>query len=815
MRLTRAQLLEAGARAPLIVGSAAGASVPLGAFAGVRDLSPAALESPAVVVDTFSRRRSETVLLVDNVDLLDGASLYVVTQLISSTQIPAVLTVRDLDSAPQDIHDLYDSGYLTELELSALSEAEARLLISSLIGGIPTPRAEVEILAAAGTNPLHLREIIRGTLDNGGLIETPHGWEINGPPAPSQRLTGLVAERFSHLPTTTIEAATLIALTGECPSAAISTDDRNALAHADLIESTDCGWLRLSRPLDAHYLISHASSALRHEVVHRAIRVLSGPAAETRPHAQRQATLLALDHGCDFAPHSMMALAEYALGSFDAPLALRAATAVLEHEPDHLPALITGGLAASLLDRTSTADSHFDRAKRIAHTDAEKTSVALAYAQHVGIRHSDAKTALQTVQDALASVHDEASIAHLQGASVRWAAVAGQAHDTITTQRESRGHEGAMSLITAGVSGVVSGPLQQTTTLLPRLRQVPDEFLALVPGGDTLIELTEIMALSYSGDVLATRRRLRQAITSAQDSNPESLGAWEYALGFLEFFSADAERAYNIGQSAASHLAWRDGTGLLPAARALTAAAALATGRSIEARKGLDSIPDAAASDPKVVMLRSWVEAWQANAERRADQSADLLLDTANWLMSTQHTYFGGMIAHCVARMGRRPFESAALLRSASTIAGGGLLQLFTSHADAVANSDFERLAQVAADASELGLVTTAADTRLWLSAVDERRKVSAMAARRHLLAADEMRVAMPTMALWNAQPDRSTLLTEREHRVARLAADRYSSKEIAEINDVSVNTVTNQLNAAFRKLGVSSRAELRDLFRA
>ena len=815
LRRTQTALLAAGANAPLIVGIASGVSVPLGAFAGVEDLPAAALESPAAVVDAFARRRSQSVLLVDDVALLDDASLYVVTQLISTTRMPTIVTSRDLGAAPQSIRDLYDGGRLTETALSALSDAEARMLVSSLVGGELTPRAQAEVLAAADGNPLHLREIIRGSLDDAGLTQTPHGWELRRSPTPSQRLNSLVAERFSHLPATTIGAATLIALTGECPFGAISADDRDALAQADLIEVTDCGWLRLSQPLDAHYLASRGSSASRHEIAHRAIDVLKGSAAASRPHAQRQADLLALEHGCDFETSAMIVLAEYALGSFDARLALRAAAAVLEVEPDALPARRVAGLAASLLDQTETADLHFLEAQRFARTDAERTSVALAHAQHLGIRHRDATAALRIIQDALDAVRDETSIAHLRGASLRWAAVAGQAHDAITAPRESRSHEGVMSLITAGVSGVISGPLRETTILLPRMQEVPAEALALVPGGDSLIELTEIMALSYSGDVSATRRRLTHAIASSRENNPESLGIWEYALGFLEFLSSDAEDAYSLGRAAVSHLAWRDSTGLLPAAHALTAAAAIATGRSIEARRELDSIPESAANDPKVVMLRTWAEAWQAGAERRADQSTDLLLDTAEWLMAAQHTYFAGMIAHCVARTGRRSADAAALLRSAYDVAGGGLLRLFTSHADAVVACDLAALEQISSDASELGLATTAADTRLWLSDVKDRRKMPAMTARRHLLAADEMRVRMPAMALWNATPDRSTLLTEREHRVVRLAADRYSAKEIAEMNDVSVNTVTNQLASAFRKLGVGSREELRTLLSA
>ncbi|MBK0419865.1 AAA family ATPase [Leucobacter sp. CSA1] len=812
LRQVQAALLAIGENAPLIVGTASGSSVPLGAFASAADLPTAAQGSPAVVVDAFAHRRSGSILLVDNVDLLDSASLYAVTQLISTTRMPTILTVRDLGMAPQGIQDLYDGGYLAETVLSPLSDAEACRLMSDFVGGVLTPRARGEILAAAGPNPLHLREIIRGSVDDGRLSQTPHGWELHGVPSLTQRLGDLVAERFSRLSTTAIEAAILLALAGELPFDAISADDRKALAHADVIEATDCGWLRLSHPLDARYLLSRGSSALRHELAHRAVDVLRGLTAEARPHAQRQADTLALEYGCDFETSSMIALAEHALGSFDAPLALRAATAVLEREPDTLAAQRAAGLAASLLDQAEAADTHFGEARRLARTDAERTSVALAHAQHFGIRHSNASAALQIIQDELGKVSDTDCVTHLRGASLRWAVVAGQAHDSVTAPREAVSHEGVMSLIAAGVAGVISGPLHETEVLLPRMREVPAELLGLVPGGDSLIELTEIMALSYSGDVLATRRRLARAIAHSQENRPESLGIWEYALGFLEFLSADAERAHALAQASVSHLGWRDSAGLLPAAHALAAAAAVATGRSIAARTALDSIPESAAHDPKVAMLRTWAEAWQAGAERRTDQSAGLLLDTAEWLMTVQHTYFAGMIAHCVARMGRRSVEAAALLRSAHDLAGGGLLRLFTNHADAVAEDDLTALEQVVSDASELGLATTAADARLWMSGINDRSRMPATASRRHLLAADEMRAHMPTMALWNATADRSTLLTEREHRVVRLAADRYSAKEIAEMNGVSANTVTNQLTSAFRKLGVGSRAELRDL---
>ena len=55
-------------------------------------------------------------------------------------------------------------------------------------------------------------------------------------------------------------------------------------------------------------------------------------------------------------------------------------------------------------------------------------------------------------------------------------------------------------------------------------------------------------------------------------------------------------------------------------------------------------------------------------------------------------------------------------------------------------------------------------------------------------------------------------LLTPRELDVARAAARRLRSREIAEELGISVRTVDNQLQSAYRKLGVRSRDALRDV---
>ena len=56
--------------------------------------------------------------------------------------------------------------------------------------------------------------------------------------------------------------------------------------------------------------------------------------------------------------------------------------------------------------------------------------------------------------------------------------------------------------------------------------------------------------------------------------------------------------------------------------------------------------------------------------------------------------------------------------------------------------------------------------------------------------------------------------LTKREYEVAKLAAQRLSNKEIAEILFIAESTVKSNLKIIFSKLSINSRNELKNFFK-
>lgn len=750
-------VIEKGAgSAPLLTASALSREIPLGVFAGVDGTDSDIHTSAASLIDFFVRRRSVTVILIDNVDQLDEISMFVVTQLIHISRVPAILTVRDLALAPPEIQALYDSGEITEATVEKLSDAEADELVVQMVRGSGlTPDTGPRFAVVADGNPLHLRELVTGSLRTGRLTQTEHGWSLQGLPAPTQRLSQLAGDQFDELDQAELEAVAKIAIAGEYPAEA--DEDLTELSRGSLLEFTEVGWLRLRRALDSEILRSRISVMRWQELTSEVVGTLRSDTASARPQAQQRACLLALGLPGPLDVAGTLALAEQALSAFDERLALRAAREVIDRDesnPDgsHMSrAHRIAGQAASILGEPQVATAHFAAARDLPVTAAERTALAIAHADYLGVRQLNAEAALDLINETRATVDSPVEVVELELAATRWATVAGLSADLPPQAHVPPEVATAGGLVTHALAAVISGPLSQAESAFIQLRRLPVDALNYVPGGTMLLELAEIMALSNTGDVLSTQRRLRERIDAQFRGAPERVGLSAYALGFSQLFSSDAEQAYQTATIAVQHLEWRDLAGLLPAARALLGAASCATGRIVESEAAFEAVPEIAESDPKVMMLHAWSAGKSAHAEGLVEEAALLLLDGAELMLTTRHTFFAGILAHCVTRLGVQVSEAAAIIEKASALAGGGLLALMVRHSRAVLVGDADRLRVVAREAEELGLMGTAADTWRLLGGFSDALGTTQADSEFAQEAVSRIRAEAPSLVLWSA----------------------------------------------------------------
>ncbi|OLT18853.1 hypothetical protein BJF78_11700 [Pseudonocardia sp. CNS-139] len=164
---------------------------------------------------------------------------------------------------------------------------------------------------------------------------------------------------------------------------------------------------------------------------------------------------------------------------------------------------------------------------------------------------------------------------------------------------------------------------------------------------------------------------------------------------------------------------------------------------------------------------------------------------------------------HDVVRLGAAP-QVAGLLADLARGADSPVVHLRARHAAAAADRDADALAAVADAFEGMGLLLSAAEAAVAAAAGyaerGEPRRAARMTARaQEWLAACEGARSPATAGLAGG----AVALSAREREIARMAADGVPSRDIAAALVLSVRTVNNHLQKVYRKLGVSTRAEL------
>jgi DNA-binding winged helix-turn-helix (wHTH) protein/tetratricopeptide (TPR) repeat protein len=229
-RLARAAIETAaadGIPVARINGHAAAAGVPLAALAHLlpSDVTDVAgLQGEMARTVLFQRARTaigvlaggdRLVLMIDDVDRVDGLSLALVGSLIAEGTVFALMTQRvDGDAAPA-MDQLIRSGRVGHVQLGPVPADQLTALLGRVLDGPVEPATTEALVAAAGGNPGVLRQLVEASTATGVLHRRGEMWRLRGRVSPPGDMAAAIGRRIADLEPEQRDALELLALAGD------------------------------------------------------------------------------------------------------------------------------------------------------------------------------------------------------------------------------------------------------------------------------------------------------------------------------------------------------------------------------------------------------------------------------------------------------------------------------------------------------------------------------------------------------------------------------------------------------------------------
>jgi DNA-binding CsgD family transcriptional regulator len=328
-----------------------------------------------------------------------------------------------------------------------------------------------------------------------------------------------------------------------------------------------------------------------------------------------------------------------------------------------------------------------------------------------------------------------------------------------------------------------------------------------------LLAVIEVRVRRLAGDLAGARDAvgdIRGVLAGAPDANAGIVALIEAEIILATGSALDA--VVHV-RDAAAILDQLDFGGLSATAHLRLAESLALTGDTIGAA---DQLVLAAATEDRVLELFRPEQLLSKAWTHFAVGSMRLGLDALSEARSMAQTQGEGLVELHVHHSGLRLGDRGAAREVLKLACGieGPFAAAAGQHAKAWLDSDTDGLVAAAEQFAAMGALGHAADAIAQAARQAQQSGESdtsfQLAVRGADIAADLG--GLNTPALRSASPRAS--LTRRQRDVAGLAAEGLSSREIAERLGVGVRTIESHLDAAYRRLGVSSRAELTALLR-
>lgn len=756
-------------------------------------------------------------VVVDDAALVDDASAMALA-CVSDRGVPLVLITGRRTKLPAPLATVA-TGFRV-VELVDLEDASVSELASLILGGSVEPRIIRSLTRLVGGATGAFVELIDAAVGAGTFVRSGGVWRQRG----ELRLAGSTLARlgpvFDPLTPAELDALDLVALAPsvdvEVVERLVGSDVTVALEEHGLVSLVDVGGAASIEVTDR--VVGSARlqqmGGLRRR--HLARRLLDGLDAAADSAGPDPVTLAAvqLAAGVTLDIDDVVVAARTANRRGELPLAIRLCEAIAGGARTPELAILLAELLTNV-GRNLEADAVLHDLR--GRDDQERALIAMTRAVNLGIHLDEVDEAVAILEAALDEVCEGPWAAEIIGLRGVIELMLGRPDEALRRVApfldHGSGREFVEAATAAGPALVVVGRCERAAELAEASL---DERLAL--GDQALLESAGLHAL-VRGFGLAESGRFAEAdeltafvLSAASDMAVTNGVMWAGVVRGRSMLDQghypEAIRLFELAASAALdlnlglHLSWARGGAVLAHAQ---------MGDHGAARRALDALD--ASPKTRLGMMSSEVErarAWAAVVAGDLRGGAIRLVGAADRAHDSGEIGMEILALHDLVRIGRADWVER--LAAVADQVEGPLGAARIAHGRAFAADDAEALVEVSASFESMGTLVFAAEALNQASWIERRRG--------HVAVAERLRSQV--MALRGRRPTAATpglashaglaSLTLREAEVATLVAAGRSSKEVARHLDVSVRTVDNLLQRVYRKLGVTGRADLRDL---
>lgn len=804
------------------VGTSAARAIPLGAFTawappGVTDT----LQLPRGVIESLTAATSgNTVLLaVDDVQLLDDLSIFVLLQIVQRGAAKVVLTVRDSDPIPPAVQEIWTVGQFDRLNLQPLSLDETSALLSATLDGPVDPAAAQRLWQLTRGNLLYLRNIVEQEVADRRMIREEGYWRWRGDPIMPPGLVELIEARIGALPAPVSDVVDTVAV-GEpielahlrriADPAAVEEADTRALI---TLEPSDAGvQVRLAHPLYGEVRRRRvAATRLRRLRGLVSAELAAGNDGDDIHVVVRRATL-SLDSDLVPDPALLVRAAHGAVWLADLPLADRLGAAAVRAGAGPEANFIRAH-ALSWSGRGEEADSVLAGIDVRQLTDSERARLAFLRASNMLWAIGDPARAKEIIDDAARTTPPHA-LSYIDAfLTVYWFA----------TDEPAAALRASKSLTLAELPAVVGAEIAWVLATISADAGRTSAAVAYAEAGYDAVtssfdaphmrfniadsHASALLLAGRTSDALEVAERARRQAAdmpgAAQLLGAAVAGRAALGAGRLEVAGALLDHAA-VGLSATVALGWgyryRVSRVAALAMSGATAAAAAELAALDRQRRPFRSL------DYELSLARAWVAAGQG-----AVTEAITILVSAAERASMKGQFAAEVLClQTAAQFGDR--SGSLRLHELETVVEGPRVGLAARFSAAVSTGDAGELAALSGEFEQIGDLVAAVDA-VAQAAVAYRNKGLRGSALGCATRADAL--AEQCGGAWTParrQASEPLPFTDREREIVMLIGEGLSNRAVAERLTLSVRTVESHIYRAMAKTGTATRDELAGL---